>query len=28
VIVIGDVVRLSPHYLAELQAQFFKPERS
>ena len=28
VIVVGDVVRLSPHYLAELQAQFFKPERS
>ena len=28
VIVVGDVVRLSPHYLAELEAQFFKPERS
>jgi uroporphyrin-III C-methyltransferase len=28
VIVVGDVVRLSPHYLAELEATFFKPERS
>jgi uroporphyrin-III C-methyltransferase len=28
VIVVGDVVRLSPHYLSELEAQFFKPERS